>query len=51
MRAFASGLAGAPASGGVFLAMLGWCLAGAAHAELLTHHDLPWRIHGRNATG
>ena len=51
MRAFASGLAGAPAGGGVVLAMLGCLLAGAARADLLAHHDLPWRIHGRNATG
>jgi uncharacterized protein GlcG (DUF336 family) len=43
MRAFASGLAGAPA-GGVALAMLGCLLAGAARAELLAHHDLPYAV-------
>ncbi len=43
MRAFASGLAGAPA-GGVALAMLGCLLAGAARADLLAHHDLPYAV-------
>src|SRR3954453_7039645 len=44
MRAFASGLAGAPAGVVVVLAMLGCFLAGAAQAELLTHHDLPYAV-------
>src|SRR3954471_6438571 len=44
MRAFASGLAGTPAGGGVLLAMLGCLLAGTARAELLTHHDLPYAV-------
>jgi uncharacterized protein GlcG (DUF336 family) len=44
MRAFASGLAGAPAGGGVVLAALGCFLAGAARADLLVHHDLPYAV-------
>ena len=44
MRAFASGPAGAPVGAGVVLAMLGCLLAGAARAELLTHHDLPYAV-------
>jgi len=44
MRTFARGLAGAPAGGGVVLAMLGCLLAGAARADLLVHHDLPYAV-------
>ena len=44
MRTFASGLAGAPASSGVVLALLGCFLAGATWADLPVHHDLPYAV-------
>jgi len=44
MRAFASGLAGTPAGGGIVLMALGCFLPRAAQAELLTHHDLPYAV-------
>ena len=45
MRTFARGLAGAPAISGVALVALGCLLAaGAARADLLAHHDLPYAV-------
>src|SRR3954447_18331070 len=44
MHAFASGLAGAPAGGGVVLAMLGGLLGGAVRAGRPAPHDLPYTV-------